>query len=335
MKKSPDRRLCVAPMMRHTDRHFRYLLRLISRRVMLYTEMITTGALLHGETARYLRFHPAEHPVGIQLGGSDPAALAQCARLAEDHDYDEVNLNIGCPSNRVSAGRFGACLLAEPQLVAECVAGMQSAVKIPVTVKTRTGIDALDSYEHLCHFVRTVAQSGCQTFIIHARKAWLQGLSPKQNRELPPLQYERVYHLKRDFPRLEIILNGGIDSLEEIPGHAKFVDGVMLGRALCNNPYLLAAADGKIFNTPHAIVSRQETLHRFMQYIAAELAAGSPLSHPGRAIIGLYQGRPGARAYRRYLSENIYQANAGVEVVEEAMKRVCGRQKTEDRRLKA
>jgi len=289
---------------------------------MLYTEMITTGALLYGDPLIRLAYNKAEHPVGIQLGGSDPAALGKCTRLAEEHGYDEVNLNVGCPSKRVKSGRFGACLMAEPALVAECVATMQGCVAIPVSVKTRIGIDEQDRYEDLFQFIHTVKDAGCRTFIIHARKAWLSGLSPRQNREIPPLKYAVVHRIKRDFPDLEIIINGGISSLQQSLAQYQHVDGVMLGRSVCNNPYLLAEADAKIFNQHHTLPSRQEILYKFMEYIAAELTHGSPLKQMSRHILGLYQGLPGARAYRRYLSENIHQADAGLAIIERAMNMV-------------
>ena len=305
-------------MMAHTDRHFRYLLRLLSGHSMLYTEMLTTGALLHGNTEKYARFNETEHPVGMQLGGSIPAELASCAGIAADFGYDEINLNVGCPSERVRAGRFGACLMAEPGLVAECVRAMAEATDLPVTVKSRTGIDEQDDYEHLQKFVSTVSQSGCRTFIIHARKAWLQGLSPRQNRSVPPLQYDRVYRLKQDFPELEIIINGGITSLAETRGHLRHVDGVMLGRAVCNNPYLLAGVDKSLFDVNNIAASRMETLQNYMRYMEREMAGGENLYAMARHILGLFHGQRGARAYRRHLTTKAVQMNAGVEIVGEA-----------------
>ena len=318
-KVNVNHKLSVAPMMSHTDRHFRYLLRLMSRRVMLYTEMLTTGALIHGDADKRLRFHAAERPVGIQLGGNNPGELATCAKIAERYGYDEVNLNIGCPSDRVKSGRFGACLMAEPELVAECVHAMAAAVDMPVTVKTRIGIDSLDSYDHLSQFISTVSTADCRTFIIHARKAWLQGLSPRQNREIPPLQYALVYRLKQDFPQLEIIINGGINDLAEAQEHLRHVDGVMLGRAVCSNPYLLAEADKTLFDANNAAPSRQEILDSYMQYMETEIASGENLYAMSRHLLGLFQGRHGARAYRRYLSEHAHKKNAGLEVMEQAM----------------
>ena len=320
--KKPDslnRRLCVAPMMTHTDRHFRYFLRLLSRNVMLYTEMIATGAIIHGKQYHRFEFSPQEHPLAIQLGGNDPAELTECSRIAEQTGYSEVNLNIGCPSDRVKNGNFGACLMAHPQLVADCVAAIASSVSIPVTVKTRTGIDNQDSYEHLHHFISTVAAGGCRTFILHARKAWLQGLSPRQNREIPPLNYDMVYRIKQDFPDLEIIINGGIQSLEQANGHLQHIDGVMIGRAVCHNPYLLATADRIIFGNTAHLYTRTEILDRFISYAEAQLSQGIYLHQMLRHLLGLFQGQPGARIWRRYLSENMYDNHSGIEVIEDAL----------------
>jgi tRNA-dihydrouridine synthase A len=305
-------------MLEWTDRHCRYFLRLISRRTLLYTEMITTGAVLRGDRARLLEYDPLEHPVALQLGGSDPPALAECARIVEDYGYDEVNLNVGCPSDRVQNGRFGACLMAEPELVADCVAAMRAAVAIPVTVKTRIGIDELDSYEELAHFVDTVAGAGCATFIIHARKAWLKGLSPKENREIPPLRYDVAARVKRDFPSLEIILNGGIPSLQASLAHLAEFDGAMLGRAVYHDPYLLAEADALLFGDAHPIPSRHEILRAFMPYAEKELAKGVRLQSLARHILGLFHGAPGGRLWRRHLSENAARPGAGVEALRAA-----------------
>ena len=312
-------RLCVAPMMTHTDRHFRYFLRLLSRHSMLYTEMLTTGALLYGDTDRYARFNAAEHPVGMQLGGSNPADLASCAEIATAYGYDEINLNIGCPSKRVKSGRFGACLMAEPGVVAGCVAAMAAVTDCPVTVKTRTGIDGHDSYEHLRRFVSTVSEAGCRTFIIHARKAWLNGLSPRQNRTVPPLRYDLVYRLKQDFPHLEIIINGGITGLAEVHDHLRHVDGVMLGRAVCNNPYLLAGVDKNLFGVNNIAATRLQILQKYMRYMETEIAQGEHLYAMSRHILGLFHGQYGARAYRRHLTISAHEANAGVEIVNEAL----------------
>lgn len=306
-------------MMSHTDRHFRYFLRLLSKHSMLYTEMLTPGALLHGDTDRHVRFNAAEHPVGIQLGGNDPGEMADCAKIAKHYGYDEINLNIGCPSKRVKSGRFGACLMADPGLVAECVQAMATATGLPVTVKTRIGIDDHDSYACLNEFISTVAEAGCGTFIIHARKAWLQGLSPRQNRTVPPLQYDLVYRLKQDFPRLEIIINGGINNLDEARSHLRQVDGVMLGRAVCNNPYLLAEVDKNLFGVNNMAVSRRQVLEEYMCYMETEMANGENLYAMARHILGLYHGQYGARAYRRHLTTNAHQSNAGVKIVDEAL----------------
>ncbi|MDA8382406.1 MAG: tRNA dihydrouridine(20/20a) synthase DusA [Betaproteobacteria bacterium] len=302
MDQSFSRRFCVAPMMDWTDRHERYFLRLISRHAWLYTEMVTTGALLRGDAARHLAFDEREHPVALQLGGADPHALACSARMAEDKGYDEVNLNVGCPSDRVQTGRFGACLMAEPELVGDCVAAMRAAVRLPVTVKTRIGIDAQDSYESLAHFVRTVARAGCETFIIHARKAWLKGLSPKENREVPPLRYDVVYRLGQDFPGLEIVLNGGITTLQQAADHLRQVDGVMLGREVYHNPYILAGVDRLLYGDDAPAPSRHAVLEQFLPYAERMAAAGVPLTSMTRHVLGLFHGIPGARTFRRALS---------------------------------
>ncbi len=306
--------------MTHTDRHFRYFLRLISRHVLLYTEMITTGAIIYGKQFHRLTYDDSEHPVALQLGGSHPQELAQCAKIAEDMGYDEINLNVGCPSDRVQNGQFGACLMSQPDLVAECVQSMQQSVSIPVTVKTRTGIDHMDDYEFLRHFIQTVSSAGCCIFIIHARKAWLTGLSPRQNREIPPLTYDKVYNIKTDFPDLEIIINGGINSLEEAKPHMDKVDGVMIGRAVCHNPYLLSYADSQFFDDQTLPLSRDEIVIRYMNYMQNRLAEGDALQRMARHILGLFQGQPGARKWRRYLSENVYRDNSGIEVIEDALK---------------
>jgi tRNA-dihydrouridine synthase A len=318
MHSNSANRVSVAPMMDWTDRHCRYFLRLISRHVLLYTEMVTTGALLHGDRERFLAYHPDEHPLALQLGGSEPAELAACARMAEAHGYDEVNLNVGCPSDRVQSGRFGACLMAEPALVAECVAAMRGACCIPVTVKSRIGIDERDSYEDLTDFVSSVQAAGCGTFVIHARKAWLEGLSPKENREIPPLRYDVVHRLKADFPQLTIILNGGLKDLDTMAEELGRVDGVMLGREVYHNPYLLAEVDRRFYGDGHPVPSRHEVVARFLPYVAARLAEGVPLQAMTRHILGLFQGQPGARAWRRHLSENAHRRGAGVEVIEQA-----------------
>lgn len=299
-----DRRLSVAPMMDWTDRHDRYFLRLLSKNALLYTEMVTTGALIHGaNSARFLRFDATEHPVACQLGGSDPAALALCARMVEDAAFDEVNLNVGCPSDRVQNGTFGACMMAEPALVADCVHAMIESVSIPVTVKTRIGIDHQDSYEALHHFIQTVASAGCKVFIIHARKAWLNGLSPKQNREVPPLRYDVVYALKRDFAECEFILNGGINTVAAALAESGSLDGVMIGRAAYQNPYILADLDAALFGETD-IPTRDQVIERFIPYVERQLKEGVYMSNITRHILGLYQAQPGARRFRRYISEN-------------------------------
>lgn len=310
-----SRRLAVAPMLDWSDRHFRYFVRLISRRVLLYTEMVTTAAVLRGDRNRLLNYHPHEHPLAIQLGGSDPDALAQCARIAEDFGFDEVNLNVGCPSDRVQSGRFGACLMAEPELVGACVAAMKAATSLPVTVKTRIGIDDRDSYPELAGFVQTVADAGCRTFIIHARKAWLKGLSPKENREIPPLRYDVARRVKQDFPALEIVLNGGIASLEQAASHLQDFDGVMIGRAVYHNPYLLADADRLLFGDDRPVPSRREVLEAFLPYVEAELARGVRLHGIARHILGLFHGTPGGRRWRRQVSEDAVKPGADVTVL--------------------
>ncbi|HNG46188.1 MAG TPA: tRNA dihydrouridine(20/20a) synthase DusA, partial [Agitococcus sp.] len=282
--------LSVAPMMDWTDRHCRYFLRLFNRHVQLYTEMVTTGALLHADKHRFLRFAEQEHPVILQLGGADPTDLARCSQFAEDYGYDAVNLNVGCPSDRVQKNKIGACLMAEPNLVADCISTMQAAVKIPVTIKHRIGIDDLNSYENLYKFVETVAQTGCQTFIVHARIAILQGLSPKENREIPPLRYQDVYQLKKDFPHLDIQINGGIKTVDDIQQHWQHTDGVMIGREAYHNPYILAQALkfwGEDTPTPHQI------LENFLPFMEQELANGVPLMQMTRHILGLFQGMTG------------------------------------------
>lgn len=319
---SVSRRFCAAPMMDWSDRHCRYFWRLLSRNTLLYTEMVTTGALIHGDRARHLDYNAEEHPLALQLGGSNPTDLAECARMAEDWGYDEVNLNCGCPSDRVQNNMIGACLMTEPALVAECIDAMQQAVSIPVTVKHRIGVDDMDAYEGLSHFVDTIAQTGCRTFIVHARKAWLQGLSPKENRNVPPLDYERVKLLKREYPDLEIVINGGINTLEQAQTLLADLDGVMLGREIYTNPYLLAEVDQRLFGDPRPVASRAEILDAFSDYIGTELARGVSLKYMTRHILGLYQGQPGGRQFRRVISEEAYKPGAGLEVLERARARV-------------
>ena len=312
----------IAPMMAWTDRHARYFLRLISKHTMLYTEMVTTGALLHGERDGFLRYNPAEHPIVLQLGGSQPDDLAECSKMAEDVGYDEVNLNVGCPSDRVKRGRFGAGLMAEPELVAECVAAMRSKVNIPVTVKCRIGIDDMDDESALDEFVGIVAEAGCEHFIVHARKAWLQGLSPKENRNVPPLKYDVVYRLKQARPSLRVTINGGIKTLEAMQQHLQHVDAVMLGREAYHNPYLLSQFDSQFYGSDAAPRSRQDIIHALLPYIERELAEGTPLHSMTRHLHGLYLGCRGAKAWRRFLSENDNKADAGVGVLLHALERV-------------
>ncbi len=319
-----DRRISIAPMMDCTDRHDRYFLRLIAPHVFLYSEMVTTGALIHGDFQRFLNFDPLEHPVALQLGGSDPDALAHCAKLGADFGYDEINLNVGCPSDRVKSGRFGACLMLEPQHVADCIAAMCAAVKIPVTVKCRIGVDHEDSYEKLTQFVQMISQAGCDVFIIHARKAWLNGLSPKQNREIPPLQYDVVRQIKRDFPQLTIIVNGGIKTLTEIDEHLKFVDGVMIGREAYANPYFLTQIEEKYFPNDKDLLTRHEVIEKFIPYIEEQLKNKVKLSSITRHILGLFSGEKYAKIWRRYLSENAHKEHAGVDIIKEAQRIFAG-----------
>ena len=311
-------------MMDWTDRHSRVFHRLLTGRALLYTEMVTADAIRHGDRNRLLGFDPVEHPVALQLGGSDPAKLAEAACIGEGFGYDEINLNVGCPSDRVQDGRFGACLMAEPRLVAECVAAMRAAVRLPVTVKCRIGIDDQDSEAALEAFVTTVAAAGCRTFIVHARKAWLKGLSPRENREVPPLDYERVRRLKRAHPELEIVLNGGIATIDDARGHLGDFDGVMLGRAAYQTPYLLAQVDRLIYGEGGEAPTRGEVMAELEPYIARHLAAGGRLNSVLRHVHGLYHGQPGARTFRRILAEKGPRPGAGLEVLHEALAHVEG-----------
>ena len=306
-------------MMDWTDRHCRFFHRLMTRHTLLYTEMVTTGAILHGDRVRLLGFDPAEQPVALQLGGSDPAALARCARLAEDFGYVEVNLNVGCPSDRVQEGRFGACLMAEPALVADGVAAMKHAVRIPVTVKCRIGIDDQDPEVALDMLARAVVATGADALIVHARKAWLNGLSPKENRDIPPLDYDRVYRLKKTLPNVPIIINGGIGSVAEAKAHLGHVDGVMLGRAAYQDPWRLLTVDSELFSeaAPHA--GMKEVFEAMMPYIEQQLAQGTRLHSMTRHFVGAFHGVPGARAFRRHLAENGVRPGAGVEVLRDAI----------------
>jgi tRNA-dihydrouridine synthase A len=306
-------------MMEWTDRHCRAFHRLLTRRALLYTEMVTTGALIHGPRARLLAFDAREHPVALQLGGSEPADLAACARMGEDAGYDEINLNIGCPSTRVQKGAFGACLMREPELVADCVASMRSAVRVPVTVKCRIGVDEQDPDAALSGFVDKVAEGGCNTFIVHARKALLKGLSPKDNREVPPLNYNLVYRLKRERPQLTIVINGGIGDLAQAKGHLAHVDGAMMGRAAYQSPWLLADADRALFGETRPLRSRHDVIADYLPYIGRELGRGVPLNAMTKHLLGLFNGLAGARAFRRHLSENAARRGAGLEVLHQAL----------------
>ena len=303
----PSRRFSVAPMMEWTDRHYRYFARLISRHTLLYTEMVTTGAILQGDRERFLAYSPEEQPLALQLGGSNAQDLAQCARLAEQAGYAEVNLNVGCPSDRVQNNLIGACLMAHPQLVVDAVKAMLDACSIPVTVKHRIGINGRDSYEQLVDFVGQVHEAGCESFIVHARIAILEGLSPKENREIPPLRYEVVQQLKKDFPQLEIILNGGLTDLEVMQQQMQTLDGVMVGREAYHNPWLLAQVDQRLYDDDHPVASRIEVLQALRPYIAEHIARGGVMHHVTRHILGLFQGLPGARHFRRQLSTEIHR----------------------------
>ena len=310
-----NRVFSVAPMMDCTDRHARYFLRLLSKHALLYTEMVTTGAVIHGDRDYLLGFDSREHPIALQLGGSDPNDLALCAQIGQDWGYDEINLNVGCPSDRVQSGRFGACLMAEPELVRDCVVTMREAVSIPVTVKTRIGIDEKDSYEELHQFVKIVAEGGCEVFIFHARKAWLQGLSPKENREIPPLKYDWVYRIKADFPHVHVSINGGVKTLDAVAEHLKHVDGVMVGREAYANPYMMAGLDRRFWSEEYDLPTRHQILDHYLPYIEKQLSQGRRLHQMTRHIVGLFQGVPGARAWRRHLSENAHKEGADVSVV--------------------
>jgi tRNA-dihydrouridine synthase A len=317
-----DHRFSIAPMMEWTDRHCRSFHRVLTRRARLYTEMITTGAVLRGDRARLLAFDPAEHPIAVQLGGSDPRALAQSARICADMGYDEINLNVGCPSDRVQEGRFGACLMAEPQLVGDCVTAMKAAVRIPVTVKCRIGVDQQDPEESLDTLTRIVVAAGVDALIVHARKAWLDGLSPRENRDIPPLDYDRVYRLKRAYPSLPISINGGIASVEDAVRHLDHLDGVMMGRAAYQEPWRLLAIDPMIYgqSAPHA--SPRGALEAYFPYVERELARGVRLHSITRHILGIFHGVPGARAFRRHLAINAVKPGADIAVLREALHQV-------------
>lgn len=337
-----NRTFSTAPMMDWSDRHCRAFWRQLSKNALLYTEMVTTGALIHGQRERFLQYNECEHPIALQLGGSDPQQLAQCAALAEQWGYDEVNLNVGCPSDRVQNNMIGACLMAHPQLVADCIKAMQDACDIEVTIKHRIGIDDLDSYEHMRDFVATVAATGCRSFTVHARKAILQGLSPKENRDVPPLQYDLVYRLKQEFPQLEIIINGGIKTHEECQQHLQHLDGVMLGREAYQNPAILMEVDQRYYTetetalngTPGTIANgdcttqlsskdkRIAAVRAFYPYIEQQLSQGATLNYITRHMLGLFNGLPGARQFRRHLSEQAFKKTSGIDVLEQALQRV-------------
>jgi len=310
-------------MMDWSDRHCRFFHRQMTKRALLYTEMVTAQAIRHGDRKRLIGFDPAEQPVALQIGGSDPNLLAEAARWGEDFGYAEINLNVGCPSDRVQEGRFGACLMAEPDLVAEGIAAMRNAVAVPVTVKCRIGIDDQDEDEDLDRFIRKVAETGCSTFIIHARKAWLEGLSPKENREIPPLNYERVYRIKETHPELTVVINGGIDSLAEAQAHLAHVDGVMLGRAAYHTPWILSDVDRLIFGDAPAFLTRADVVARMKPYIAAELGKAPGLARITRHMLGLFHGEPGGRAWRRIISENAHRPGAGADLLDVALAAVA------------
>ncbi|WP_268964510.1 tRNA dihydrouridine(20/20a) synthase DusA [Rheinheimera sp. UJ63] len=314
-------RLSVAPMLDWTDQHCRYFHRLMSQHAVLYTEMVTTGAIIHGK-GDYLGYNEQEHPLVLQLGGSDPKDMATCAKLAEQRGYDAININVGCPSDRVQNGMFGACLMAQPQRVADCVKAMQDQVAIPITVKTRIGIDDSDEYQFLQDFVQMVADAGCQQFVIHARKAWLKGLSPKENREVPPLNYARVYQLKQDFPTLDISINGGIKTLAEAATHLTQLDGVMIGREAYTNPYILSEVDAQLYGDTHPVLSQHQLVRQMLPYIEQQMQQGARFWHIARHMLGLFQGLPGARQWRRLLSEQGHLSSATPALLEAALAKV-------------
>ncbi len=317
-----DSPLSIAPMMDWTDRHYRYFMRQLTKQTLLYTEMVTTGAILYGNKARHLDFSAAELPLVLQLGGDDPVALATCAQLGQDWGYSEINLNVGCPSDRVQNGNFGACLMAQPELVADCILAMKEAVDIPVTIKHRIGIDNLDRYEDMQHFVATVTKSGADRFTVHARKAWLKGLSPKENRSIPPLRYEDVYRLKENFPDLVIEINGGILTLDEAATQLEHLDSVMIGRAAYDNPYLFAAADKRFFGSSLPMTSRRDAVLGMLDYVDNCLAKGIYLSRISRHMLSLFKAKAGGKAWRRYLSENSHKPGAGTDVLLKALETI-------------
>ena len=313
-----NRTLSIAPMMDWTDRHCRYFHRLLAPSAMLYTEMVTTGAIIHGDTDRYLAFNTQEHPLALQLGGSDPEDLVSCARIAQQRGFDEINLNVGCPSDRVQRGRFGACLMLEPDLVRDCMSAMLDAVDIPVTIKTRLGVDDHYSYQYMSDFVGKVAESGCRVFIMHARKAILAGLSPKQNREVPPLHHDWVYRLKQESPALEIVINGGIDSVGTAKNHLEYVDGIMLGRAAYQTPWVLSQCQQQLFEKP-AVTRPEDVIWPMTDYLESQVKKGTAVKHISRHLLGLFQGKPGAKVWRRYLSENAYKDDNNTKLLLQAL----------------
>ncbi len=316
---SNPRKVSLAPMLDWTDRHFRYLLRMVSKNIWLYSEMVTTGAILHGNNLeRLLAFSEEEHPLTLQLGGSVPDELAQCCQLAENYGYNEVNLNVGCPSDRVQSGRFGACLMATPELVAECIAAMIESVDIPISIKTRIGIDREDHYEQLQALVQKVSATGCQYFTIHARKAWLEGLSPKENRDIPPLRYDFVYQLKKDFPELHISINGGIKSLSAMSEHLNHVDGVMIGREAYHNTYLMSQVDKLFYQSDQEIPTRKEIINAYADYIELQMSKGVPLMQLTRHVLGLMHSCHGSKGFRRLISENSHKEGFGAELLIQA-----------------
>ena len=317
-----DRRFCVAPMMNWTDRFCRYFFRLISQNALLYTEMISTGAILYGDATRHLKMHISEHPVALQLGGAVPCELARASKIASSYNYAEINFNCGCPSSRVQNGHFGAVLMRDASRTADCVSAMLDAVELPVTIKHRLGVDDLDSYDFLRDFIGAISATGCKVFILHARKAWLTGISPKQNRELPPLDYERVYQIKKDFPHLSIIINGGIANLAEATTHLSKTDGVMMGRAAYHNPYVLAEVDQLVFGSKKPIKTRKQIADEFAQFVEGELLNGVPLNTMTRHILGLFHGISNGKRFRRHLSENACNPNAQLDVLYEAVSKV-------------
>lgn len=314
--------LSVAPMMDRTDRHFRYFMRQITRRTLLYTEMVTTAAIIHGDRAKLLGFSPPEKPLVLQLGGDDPQELAECTRIADDFGYDEINLNVGCPSSRVQDGNFGACLMAQPDRVARAVEAMQRVTDLPVTVKHRIGIDDRDRYEDMANFVRIVSQAGCQRFTVHARKAWLKGLSPKENRNIPPLRYADIYRLKQDFPQLFIEINGGITTLQQVDEHLQQVDAVMIGRAAYDRPYLFAECDRHIYGQQVSPPTRNQIVEAMLPYIEHWIGKGTHLNKISRHMLLLFNGQPGSRAWKRHISENAHRPGAGAEVIRDALAKV-------------